>query len=327
MNKNYFITLLHKYLKEELSIKEKQLVESYYSLFENEPDVIDALSTEEKNEIKNAIKNSIWTDISKKEHPAQKIKFLNSKIIKIAATIFIMAFLSSLFFFSHRLPQKQVGQLTNVVNLNSKINRIIFLPDSTTVILSPGSKLNYLSSFNKEDKREVFIEGQAFFDVKHNKLKPFIVHAGKLQTIVLGTAFNIKAIFGENDITVTVKRGRVKVTDQNKILGVITPNQQITYNKERVSCVLKTVKNDSYLEWKEQDLFIDNLTLSEAAKLIEDQYKVKIIISDSLIREHRFTATLPKQGKLEQDLKSICLFNGLIYLYDKEKSIVIIKNK
>src|SRR5665647_2877096 len=174
------------------------------------------------------------------------------------------------------------------------------------------------------EKREVFLYGQAFFDIKHNASRPFIVHTGKEETIVLGTAFNIKAFPGEKDITVTVKRGKVKVSDQNKILGIITPSQQITYNKEKVSSTLKIVNTDSYLDWKDQDLFIDNLTLSEAAKLLEERYKVKIIISDSSIREQRFTATITKGESFEREIKSICVFNGINYTYNKEKSMVII---
>jgi ferric-dicitrate binding protein FerR (iron transport regulator) len=211
--------------------------------------------------------------------------------------------------------------------LNPIENRVIFLPDGSTVILSPGSKLNYPSSFDGMQKREVFLDGQAFFDIKHNATRPFIVHTGKIETIVLGTAFNIKALPGEKEITVTVKRGKVKVIDENKELGIITPNQQITYNKEKVSSDIKVVDSDSYLNWKEQDLLFDNLTIAEAAKLLEEKYKVEIVISDSSISSQRFTATFTKNDTFEQALKSICVFNGVNYKYNKEKSAVIITNK
>lgn len=342
MDKHYFIKLLHKYQQGDVTKEEKQFVESYYNLFQNEPDILDTLSFEEKNEFENEIKVNIWNNISKVEKAAPKIRFINKRFIKVtaAAAIFI-GIISSLFFIYHLSTKKQgsasfvVQQLNNKSNnlvnntlaIHQKENRVIFLPDGSTVILSPGSRLNYPSTFDGMEKREVFLYGEAFFDIKHNASRPFIVHTGKVETIVLGTAFNIKAIPGEKDITVTVKRGKVKVTDENKILGIITPNQQITYNKEKVSSTLKIVESDSYLDWKDQDLFIDNLTLSEAAMLLEEQYKVKIIISDSSIREQRFTATFPKGKSFEQAIKSICIFNGIVYTYDKGKSIVVIKNK
>lgn len=339
MDKHYFIKLLHKYLEGDLTIEEQQFLESYYNLFQNEPDVLEMLSITEKNALKENIKENIWNNIFKEEHASHKIRSINKRFIRLAAAAAIfIGILSSLFYFytiSSR-DQKDAGlakrieknpnkeSRTTKVNY-PKENRAIFLPDGSRVILSPGSKLFYPSSFDGRAKREVFLEGMAFFDVKHNASKLFIVHTGKLETIVLGTAFNIKAIPGENNITINVKRGKVRVSNQNKIFGILSRNEQITYDKEKVTAILKIVKNESYLDWKNQDLFIDNLTLSEASTILEEQYNVKIKINDFSISEQRFTTTFPKDEKLEQALNSICLFNGLSYDYDRPNSLVILK--
>ena len=211
-------------------------------------------------------------------------------------------------------------------SLHQKENRVIFLPDGSTVFLSPGSRLNYPSTFDGLKKREVYLQGQAYFDIKHNATRPFVVHTGKVETTVLGTAFNIKAKQDEKDITVTVTRGKVRVSDPHKTLGVITPQQQIRYNTEKETATLSRVKNNSFLDWKNQDLFIDNLTLTEAAKLLEEQYKIKIIIKDSSIMEQRFTATFPKNEKLEEAVKSISEFNGLSYSIDRENQLLLLNN-
>jgi ferric-dicitrate binding protein FerR (iron transport regulator) len=328
MDKHYIIKLLHKYLSGDLTIEERQFLESYYKLFQDEPDILDTLSAGEKEDLKNNIKAAVWDEISKDQKAFHKVRFLNKKFINVAAAavIFIIC-IASLFFLFNTPSKKQTVENKNLAMLNPIENRVIFLPDGSTVILSPGSKLNYPSSFDGMQKREVFLDGQAFFDIKHNATRPFIVHTGKIETIVLGTAFNIKALPGEKEITVTVKRGKVKVIDENKELGIITPNQQITYNKEKVSSDIKVVDSDSYLNWKEQDLLFDNLTIAEAAKLLEEKYKVEIVISDSSISSQRFTATFTKNDTFEQALKSICVFNGVNYKYNKEKSAVIITNK
>ncbi|MEP6595095.1 MAG: FecR domain-containing protein [Ginsengibacter sp.] len=339
MDKYSFIKFLHKYRKGDFTKEEQQFLISYYNLFDNEPDVIDILTTEKKNEIKNEIKENIWDNISKDEQPYQKIRFINRRFIKmtaVAATF--LGFTISLVFLFNGLSKKRApaslavqqpsGLLKKQVAGNPiaqhKENRVLFLPDGSTVTLSPGSKLNYPSSFDGMKKREVFLYGQAFFDIKHNVSRPFIVHTAKLETIVLGTAFNIKAMPDETDITVTVKRGKVKVSDQNKTLGVITPNQQITYNLRKVSSTMKILDGDSYLDWKEQDLLLDNLTVAEAAKLLEERYKVKIIINEPSLGSQRFTTTFKKDESFEQVLKSICVFNGVVYKYNKEKTTVII---
>ena len=326
MDKHYFIKLLHKYQQGNVTKEEQQFLESYYNLFQNEPDVLDLLSIEQKNEFKDDIKGNIWDNISKEEQPSHRIRFINKRFIRMAAAAIFMGFITSLFFLFNGSSKKQVTVKTSL-SVQHLENRVIFLPDGSTVILSPGSKLNYPSSFDGLAKREVFLKGQAFFDIKHNATRPFIVHTGKLATIVLGTAFNIKAIPGEKDITVTVTRGRVKVSNENKILGIITPNQQITYNKKKVSSIMKIVDSDSYLNWKEQDLLFDNLTVAEAAKLLEERYKVKITIRDESIGSKRFTASFPKNESFEQALKSICSFNEVAYKYNKEKATVIISNK
>ncbi|MDP4286092.1 MAG: FecR domain-containing protein [Bacteroidota bacterium] len=326
----------------DLTKEEQQFLESYYDLFQNEPGILDILSIEEKNELRNEIRANIEKSILDEEPSVSKIRFINRRYIKTAiAAAILTGIVFSLLFFYHSgtkvtntefvaakpLEGKSKLQENKMIVAHQKENRVIFLPDGSKVILSPGSKLNYPSSFDGMGKREVFLNGQAFFDIKHNASRLFIVHTGKLETIVLGTAFNIKAIRGEKEITVTVTRGKVKVKDQLKILGTITPNQQITYNKEKATSVMKIVDANSFLDWQNQDLFIDNLTLSEAAKILEDQFKIKIIIKDSSIREQRFTATFPKDEKLEQALKSISIFNGVTYTYNNDKSEVIINNQ
>jgi ferric-dicitrate binding protein FerR (iron transport regulator) len=291
-------------------------------------------------DFENEIKANIEKNILKEESTEPIIKFINRRFIKaaVAAAIFIGIVFSLIFFY--KTPPKVPDPALVVVKSNreksemqedrknkvqQKENRVVFLPDGSKVILSPGSKLNYPSSFDGVEKREVFLVGQAFFDVKHNPSRRFIVHTGKLETIVLGTVFNIKALHGEKEITITVARGKVKVKDQNKILGTITPNQQIVYNKGNVTSTQRIVNNESYLDWINQDLLINNLTLSEAAKILEEQFKIKIIIRDPSIREQRFTATFPKDEKLDQALKSITIFNGVTYTYNNDKSEVIIK--
>ena len=338
MDKNSFIKFLNKYRKGDFTKEEAEFLISYYNLFQNEPGA-DILSIEKKSEIKNEIKEKIWDNISKHEQPYQKIRFINRRFIKMtAAAALFMGFIISLFFLFNRQSEKgfhaklvrHVDEPLKKQDVNlgpgHKENRVLFLADGSTVTLSPGSKLNYPSSFDGMKKREVFLYGQAFFDIKHNVSRPFIVHTGKLETLVLGTAFNIRAIPDETDVIITVKRGKVKVSNQNKTLAVITPNQQITYNLKNISSTVEVLNNDSYLDWKEQDLLLDNLTVAEAAKLLEERYKVKIVINEPSLGSQRFTTTFKKDESFEQVLKSICVFNGVVYKYNKEKRSVTITN-
>ena len=239
-------------------------------------------------------------------------------MIKIAAAIILPVAMVAIVFMLNR---QSVVQAKNIVQSNKhKEHQVLNLPDGSTVIVSAGSKLNYPSSFGNMTKRVVYLEGQAYFDISHNASKPFIVHTGKIETAVLGTAFDIKAWPANADVIVTVIRGKVKVEDQYKILGIITPNQQITFNKKEAKAIQKTIDTRPYLAWKEQDLFFDDVTVAEAAKLLEERFNVHINFKDESISSKRFTTTFMKDETLEQVLNSICEFNNASYQYDKVKA-------
>ncbi|MCC6289711.1 MAG: FecR domain-containing protein [Chitinophagaceae bacterium] len=337
MDKQYLVKLLQKYESGEITGEEKQFLEAYYKLFNNEPDELQSLSANEKAKLSETMLGDIWNDISRVEHPAPVVWFRQRRFLTGAAAVFILLFGTvGIYHFSSKkhsavkntgataAQQNQNEHAAVIAPTHQKENRILFLPDGSKVILSAGSKLNYPSSFDDMKTREVFLDGEAFFDIRHNANKSFVVHTGNVETIVLGTAFNIKAKPGEKNIVVTVKRGKVKVSDNHKVLGIITPNQRITYDKQTVISEVSVIKDESYLDWQDKDLFIDNLTISEAAQMIEDRYKVKIIINDAEVESLRFTTTFSKNEALEQTLNSICLFNGLTYQYDKKKALVTI---
>jgi transmembrane sensor len=321
MDKSYLLELLQKYLKGDASKEEAQFLLSYYDLFDSESDVLKSLTDEQKSQLEGQMEKNIWENV--KLHEDSDVKKAGSIWTKLIAAAAVILVLTTGIYFINKSPQKKDNALSRT---ESKDHRLVRLPDGSTVIVSVGSKLNYPSSFDGHTRREVYLEGQAYFDVKHNSSKPFIIHTGKIETIVLGTAFNIKAWPGDDDITVTVTRGKVKVGYPNKTFGVITPNQQIVYNKESNDVSKKNVDAQEYLAWKEQDLLLDNVTVAEAVELLETRFKVNITISDEQIATSRFTTAFLKGETLEEVLKSVCEFNNGTYTYDKEKAAVVIRN-
>ena len=325
MDKSYFIELLRKYLKGDATKEECQFFLDYYKLFDSEPDILSLLSENQKEELRNQISNGIWQGIALSQKQFNNNYGSRSWIKGITAAAILLIICSTGLYFLNQSPK----QKNNVISRSTLINknRLLRLPDGSTVIVSPGSKLNYPSSFEGLAKREVYLEGQAYFDIKHISSKPFIIHTGQFKTTVLGTAFNIKAYPTDAYITVTVTRGKVKVGNQHKTLNVIMPNQQITYNKWKADIIQETVDTHAYLALKEQDLLMDNVTVAEAAELLEARFKVSILINDELIRTKRFTTTFLKSESLKQILKSICEFNEVDYHYDEEKYSVILSSK
>ncbi|MEJ7692902.1 FecR domain-containing protein [Daejeonella sp.] len=326
MDKSTFLRLLHKYLDGHANSEEKQFLSGYYNLFESEPDVVVLMRSNQRNKTKDQIQQEIWKNIALKNYGTTGVRPLwRNWVARIsaAALVLIVSTAAVLYFINHK-PAKQVALVRSVEN---KGHRLIRLADGSTVIVGSGSKLNYPSSFDGMDKREVYLEGQAYFDIKHNSSKPFIVHTGRLETTVLGTAFNIKAWPAEEDIIVTVTRGKVKVDDHHKLLGVITPNQQITYHKPEKSASQKKVDSQAYLTWKDQDLLFDDVTVADAAELLEERFKVRISFSDEQIRSKRFSTIFYKDESLDHVLKSICEFNNAAYHFNKENATIAISSR
>jgi len=327
MDKPYFIGLLHKYLHGTSTKEEEQFIISYYDLFRDEPEVLELLSPEKKEALKKGMQSAIWDTISKDELQDRKVRPMTRRRVMVAAAaVLLIVFIGGLFFKSATPAAKKAEPAISPAVVELKENHLVALPDGSTVVLSYGSKLDYPSSFEGMAKREVYLTGQAFFDIRHNAARSFIVHTGKLTTTVLGTAFNIKAYPGDMDITVTVKKGAVRVSDQHKTLGIIRPDQQIIYNKQKANSIQKEVADNNYLDWKQRDLLFDNLTVEEAARLLEERFNVKISISSPSIRTRRFTTTFPRNETLEEALKSICAFNEAVFNYDKEKAAVMISD-
>ena len=323
MHKRYFLNLVRKHLNGKATPEEEQLLINYYNLFEFEPDVIELLNGEKqqiKEQINEAVKQGIATRGRTKTARLIKIGYISAAAAVIAGFL-----ITYTVFFSQ--PQKQ-QQIANLSVSKKSENRLIHLPDGSIAIVMKGSKLTYPSSFDGLKKREVYLEGEAYFDIKHNAAKAFIVHTGKLQTTVLGTAFNVKALKSDKYIVVTVTRGKVSVGDNKKVFGTITPNQQIVFNKAKANSQMKRVDAAEFACWQGQDLLLDDVTMEEASKLLKERFKVDILCADpKLLQVNRFTTTFQHTESLEHILNILCEFNNTTYSYDKENAIVTIGNK
>lgn len=325
MDKEYFLDVLRRYLNNAATLKEQEFLIKYYDLFQSDLDVSAYFNEGQKEELKQEIRDAIRVNISKTKDG--KVFTLNARFIRIvAASVLVAICLTGVLFLRKDKPAGRSASLNSIHK--HRPNLFVVLPDGSKVVLSYGSKLRYASSFSGLAKREVYLIGEGFFDIKHNNLKPFIVHTGKIQTTVLGTAFDVKALSGDKIITVTVTRGRVKVSNNDKLLGVITPDQQFTFNENESRSTQGMVDARKYTIWTTlDDLYFEDLTFGEAAKVLEEHFKVKIVFRDTVVQSKRFTSTFDKSASLDQALKSICEFNESFYSYDKEKATVTISSK
>jgi len=197
----------------------------------------------------------------------------------------------------------------------------ITLPDSSTVILNSKSSISY-PKFFAADRRDVTLQGEGYFDIKHNKSKPFSVTTGTLVTRVLGTAFNIKAYNGDQNIAVTVTRGKVGVTKGNSTLGILLPNQQIVFNTGRQKLSVNKVIASEIVRWKDSDIFFDDTSMGQAMELLSRKFATPIAFSNPAIKDCKFSATFLKGESLKEILEVVCSFNNAQYSYENEGVII-----
>jgi len=196
------------------------------------------------------------------------------------------------------------------------------LSDGSKIWLNAGSELKYPKKFNGTT-REVYLTGEAYFDIRHDASKAFMVHTGSLITTVLGTAFDIKARKTDRLIIVTVTRGKVSVSEGKRLLGLITPNQQISYNQQNKLHVKTLVDASRVIAWQSAELRFEDITFQEAAKILSERFNVKITFNNDKIKACRFSGSALSGKNIDQVLKVICAFNNARYDHNPDGSISI----
>jgi len=200
--------------------------------------------------------------------------------------------------------------------------RYVKLSDGSTVVLKAGSSLDYPPVF-EGPTRTVSLVGEAYFDIAHDSIHPFIVHTGKVRTTVLGTAFNIRAYPDQGDITVTVTRGKVEVSDDKRVFGIVTPDRQITLRPQQQQTKEQVVDARSVARWIEKDIFFDDLTIKEVAEQLEKRFDVNIQFDDTVVQRCRLTATFVRGESIKQILNIISEFNGAEVVEEKPGTYVL----
>ncbi len=197
----------------------------------------------------------------------------------------------------------------------------IHLPDGSTAILNADSHLDYPSAFTGKT-REIYLSGEAYFDIKHDPSKPFLVHTGKIVTRVLGTAFDIRAYPGDETIKVTVTRGKVQVWKENKSLGLITANQQISFSKTTEKAIQKTVDSKALVAWKPEEVAFNDISMVDAAKRIAERFNVQVEFANPQIKNCRITATFSEDDMLDEMLTVICGVTKCEFTIQNNKIII-----
>lgn len=180
----------------------------------------------------------------------------------------------------------------------------IELPDGTKVMLNSSSKIRFPSRFTKE-KREVFAEGELFFEVAPDKEHPFTVLMQDSKVTVLGTSFNVRAFPDEESISTTVCSGEVLfTTPQNNPVRLI-PGEQSVLNTVSNLVEKRTVNTYDYVAWKEGKIYFNDKSLKEIFSSLKKWYGFDYVFDNSAAEEERFTIEVEGEESLEKIVELI----------------------
>ncbi|WP_160717117.1 FecR family protein [Chitinophaga solisilvae] len=301
MNAKKLAALLQKYQDGQCTEEERYLVENFYQGFDADEDRLP--DTTAMQEHYQALYENMAARIQ--AAPAARRSFLyRYRWAAAAAALLLAAFAGSQWL----LPARQQPVVTIAAKENVR-KRFIKLSDGSSVLLNAGSRLQYPAVF-EGNSREVYLTGEAYFDIAGDTRQPFIVHTGKVTTTVLGTVFNIKALPQEEQVTVTVARGKVKVDADGRQIGIIGSNEQISVDRKKTAAA-KT-EQVSFLpvaEWTQEDIVFNNITYAEAAAVLKEKYSIQIVFENSTVQQCRFTTSFMRQSSLEDILSVLCAFN------------------
>ena len=168
------------------------------------------------------------------------------------------------------------------------------LPDGTEVTLNNGSTLNYPSRF-KGDERKVSLEGEAYFDVAHNKEKAFVIDADDMQIRVLGTSFYVNTHSNDNTMEVVLLSGSVQLQYNDKKM-LLEPGEKAVVFKQYGEIVKKENKDPNILAWKTKKLRFKDSPLGDIIEILKKVYHKDIIVLNPDILDCRITATFEGQS-------------------------------
>lgn len=198
----------------------------------------------------------------------------------------------------------------------------MFLPDSTKIWLNKNSVVKYSPSFN-ENEREVYLTGEAFFEVKRNEEKPFVIYSGAARTQVLGTSFNLEAYENDEAIELIVMEGKVSFGPveypSNAVL--LEPGYKASYSKKN-GLITKVENGDNnFIAWKDKRLVFRGTELKQVFTILEDYFEVEFKVENDAILNCQFTSTFD-HPQLKEVLEVIALATNISFTKEKNTYII-----
>ena len=311
--------LLWNYFSGAITPDQKTVIESWIQESEENKKMAQDIeyiyfATDTLNIIKSVDSTSALKEV--KEKINRKRDYKHSFIFqlqRIAAILIIPLLISTIYLATKKDPVEFIE-----IRTNPGMVATVDLPDGSKVWLNSHSYLKHPKQFTG-DTRDVELEGEAYFSVKKDKSKRFIVNTPfDLKAEVLGNEFNMEAYRESNKVITTLVSGSVRLSFSNKENTeetlLMNPNEEISYNSKTKGIS----KNRPYLPtltaWKDGLVIFRNTTFDEALNILNKRFNTEFIVKNDLLYENSFTGTFDGQH-LHLILEHFRLSSGIQYKF------------
>jgi len=202
----------------------------------------------------------------------------------------------------------------------------ITLSEGTIIWLNSGSKLIYPAVFAK-NRREVYIDGEAVFDITHMNDRPFVVSTKDFDIKVLGTVFNVSAYSDDKNSSAVLAQGKIElIYTSASILSKekldITPGSMAVFDHNQRTFEKTQVDPQMYLSWRDGYLTLNREKLENILKKLSRYYNIEMVISDNRLKNETFSGFLDLKNSAEEVLSVINETTSLTYSIDHEKIFI-----
>lgn len=320
--------LLEKYLAGECTIPEKEEVEKWYSLLSGPPDFLNSLPEGEQGRLRadtySQIRERLTTDpirVLPASSPAgRRLAIGKGWWVGVAASVALIVALWIVYPKSQNSAQREVVAAKKETASKNSAKTVQFvndqscmvmhrLPDGSTVWMQTDARITYPDTF-ETDGRLVAFEGEAFFEVKSDKKRPFVIQSGEMRIEVLGTSFNVKAPPRQKIYEVAVVSGSVSVsipaTDTAPQKIVLTPQQQALFETRTKRLSSSTMPTESKKEiYEPVTIIFEGTPLDQVADKLSRCFDIRIYLADPAMKSCRLTADFDRQS-LPAILEMLC---------------------
>jgi ferric-dicitrate binding protein FerR (iron transport regulator) len=317
MNRNS----LHKFYKGLASAKEKEAIKQWLEsnprhekAFFNEREFFDTVLLSVKHP------DFVPKSIGKSPLSLRHFYLETLKIASVAAIMFVVGF----YVHTKKVEKEHSLSLVHTIAVPPGQRVSILLSDGTRVWLNARSEMKYPASFSAR-KREVELNGEAYFEVCHNEKSPFIVHTDKCDVEALGTTFNVDAHRDNDNFSVALIEGSVKVINHENAENTIMLSP--CYKAEQVNGVFSTGIIDDYdaYRWRDGLLCFKDVNVTELLRRLEKCYDIRIIIENDNLSDYVISGKFRISDGIDNALRILQKDAKYTFFRDSEKDVIYIQ--